>query len=407
MKVDPAASQKTKAQPPGVERPPETTAPRKRSARLSLTGDQERAREAIFAWRRQHPKQVLTLGGYAGTGKTTVIAETIKSLAERPHIAFCCYTGKASDVLREKLLQAGALNAGDYCGTIHGLIYEKVGEDANASGRAEILWRKKETIKTDFLVVDEASMVSRDIWDDLCSYGVPILAVGDHGQLPPVGDKYNLMERPDVRLETIHRQAQASPIVKLSLLARQEGRIPPGEYGPSAVKTNDRQAPWRIKSLGKAMFLCGRNKTRVDLNAQIRERLKIQSSEPIARDRVICLRNARRFKVFNGMLGALKSVQVLGERHYRAQIEMDSDILFKGRICRAQFGEERTLEYEEGQGCLFDWGYALTVHKAQGSEARQVVLFEERFFQMSDDDWRRWLYTGVTRASEDLIIIGD
>ena len=347
------------------------------------------------------------MGGYAGTGKTTVIAETIKALADRPHIAFCCYTGKASDVLREKLLQAGALNAGDYCGTIHGLIYEKIGEDENASGRAEILWRKKETIKTDFLVVDEASMVSKDIWDDLCSYGVPILAVGDHGQLPPVGDKYNLMEAPDVRLETIHRQAQASPIVKLSLLARQEGRIPVGEYGPSAVKTQDRQVPWRIKSLGKAMFLCGRNKTRVDLNAQIRERLKIRSTDPVAGDRVICLRNARRLKVFNGMLGALKSIQVLGDRHYRAKIEMDSDILFKGRICRAQFGEERTLDYEEGQGCLFDWGYALTVHKAQGSEAPQVVLFEERFFQMSDDDWRRWLYTGVTRASQNLIIIGD
>lgn len=87
--------------------------------------------------------------------------------------------------------------------------------------------------------------------------------------------------------------------------------------------------------------------------------------------------------------------------------EMDSDVLFKGSIFSAQFGQERTLEYEEGQGCLFDWGYALTVHKAQGSEAPQVVLFEERFTQMDDDQWRRWLYTGVTRASQELIVIGN
>lgn len=399
--------QENEVDPVNVNSPPTASAPRANKVCLNLTEDQAKAREAIFAWWRQKPKQVLTLGGYAGTGKTTVIAETIKSLAKRPAVAFCCFTGKATDILREKLLKAGALKPGDYCGTIHGLIYEKIGEDENDAGRTEILWRKKDSIKTDFLIVDEASMVSKEIWNDLCSYGVPILAVGDHGQLPPIGDKYNLMEKPDVRLETIHRQAQESPIVKLSLIARQDGRIPLGEYGPSAVKTQDPEAPWRMKPLEKVMFLCGRNKTRVSLNAQIRARLNIHFSEPVAGDRVICLRNARRFKVFNGMLGVINSIKVSGEHDYRARIKMDSDILFKGRICRSQFGEERTIEYEEGQGCVFDWGYALTVHKAQGSEAPRVVLFEERFSQMSDDEWRRWLYTGITRASQELIIIGN
>ena len=56
---------------------------------------------------------------------------------------------------------------------------------------------------------------------------------------------------------------------------------------------------------------------------------------------------------------------------------------------------------------LFDFAYALTVHKAQGSQAKRVIVFEERFKQMSDEDWRRWLYTAVTRAEEELIIIGD
>jgi exodeoxyribonuclease-5 len=55
---------------------------------------------------------------------------------------------------------------------------------------------------------------------------------------------------------------------------------------------------------------------------------------------------------------------------------------------------------------LFDFGYALTVHKAQGSQAKRVILFEERFPQMTDDNWRRWLYTAVTRAEEELYIIG-
>jgi len=57
-------------------------------------------------------------------------------------------------------------------------------------------------------------------------------------------------------------------------------------------------------------------------------------------------------------------------------------------------------------GDLFDFGYALTVHKAQGGQAKKVVLFEERFKKMSDQQWRRWLYTAVTRAEEELIIFG-
>ena len=56
------------------------------------------------------------------------------------------------------------------------------------------------------------------------------------------------------------------------------------------------------------------------------------------------------------------------------------------------------------RGDLFDFGYALTVHKAQGSQAKRVILFEERFSQMTDDEWRRWLYTAVTRAEEELFI---
>ena len=48
----------------------------------------------------------------------------------------------------------------------------------------------------------------------------------------------------------------------------------------------------------------------------------------------------------------------------------------------------------------------MTVHKAQGSQANRVILFEERFKQMDDLMWRRWLYTAITRAVEELYIVG-
>jgi exodeoxyribonuclease-5 len=58
------------------------------------------------------------------------------------------------------------------------------------------------------------------------------------------------------------------------------------------------------------------------------------------------------------------------------------------------------------RGDLWDFGYALTVHKAQGSQASDVLVFEERFARSNDDDWRRWIYTAVTRAQERLTVVG-
>jgi superfamily I DNA/RNA helicase len=85
---------------------------------------------------------------------------------------------------------------------------------------------------------------------------------------------------------------------------------------------------------------------------------------------------------------------------------------FQGLISVQQFKEDKTLSYTDLRkkslkGDLFDFGYALTVHKAQGSQAKKVVLFEQRFKRMTDDEWRRWLYTGVTRAEEELYIFGE
>ena len=76
------------------------------------------------------------------------------------------------------------------------------------------------------IIVDEASMVDDMMIRDLRSFGVPILAVGDHGQLPPVGGVGSLMKNPNLRLEQIHRQAEGNPIIALSKMMREEGRLP-------------------------------------------------------------------------------------------------------------------------------------------------------------------------------------
>jgi len=91
-------------------------------------------------------------------------------------------------------------------------------------------------------------------------------------------------------------------------------------------------------------------------------------------------------------------------------VDEDSQVLYQGPVAAKQFNSLTTLPITKKQlasaGQLFDYGYALTVHKAQGSEAPKVVLIEERSKHMSDEDWRRWLYTAVTRAERELFIFG-
>ncbi|HOW90516.1 MAG TPA: ATP-binding domain-containing protein, partial [Elusimicrobiales bacterium] len=97
---------------------------------------------------------------------------------------------------------------------------------------------------------------------------------------------------------------------------------------------------------------------------------------------------------------------------YSAEIDMDDSAKpYSGLVYAPQFGAPSGVNFTKdrvlaSRGDLFDFGYALTVHKAQGGQARRVVMFEERFQKMDDEMWRRWLYTAVTRAEEELYIFG-
>lgn len=389
-------------------------------SKFVLSDDQKKVLDAMLSWNTSNQREpYITVGGYAGTGKTTVIAEFRKELtklSEATKIAFCSYTGKAARVLQQRLKQQGALRLVDSVGTIHSLMYSPITDEKT---QEIIRWDKNKEIKTDLIVVDEASMVDEEIWFDLLSYGIPIVAVGDHGQLPPVRGTFNLMQSPMIKLEKIHRQNEGNPIIMVSLLARTEGVIPLGKFGEKVRKVNryDPEAREQIGSIldsynTETMLLCGYNKTRIDLNKYIRQQRGFETDIPKPRDRVICLRNNHTAQIYNGMLGSVESVDMRDDGNYFMQIALDGEEYpFRGDVLAEQFNAPTSLNFSKNRAItrqfdLFDFGYALTVHKAQGSQARRVILFEERFAKMSDDEWRRWLYTGVTRAEEELIIVG-
>jgi exodeoxyribonuclease V len=384
---------------------------------IELSDQQKEALAIVDKWFKSPEQGYMTLGGYAGTGKTTLMAYLSKVLRQqKPNlkIAFCSYTGKATRVLESRLRQHNAIQRGDSISTIHRLMYRP---EADADGNV-VSWRRRDQADFNYglIVVDEASMVTSQVWYDLQAYNVPILAVGDHGQLPPIDSDFNLMSNPQIKLEKIFRQQEGNPIIRLATMAREEGHIPYGMYG-SKVWKKQRSDSDTQETLGEilqsasndTLVLVGYNHTRQKLNKAIRGLREFESALPSRGDKVICLKNNVKYQLYNGMLGQIVDIDYAkaDQGYYEAVIDMDDDRRFEGAIASEQFGAMTTMKQGRGSDVqLFDFAYAITVHKAQGSQAERVILFEERFAKMTDDDWRRWLYTAVTRASEELYIVG-
>ncbi len=391
-----------------------------RSVLAHLSPDQQAIMDELRLWIRRPKGSHITVGGYAGTGKTTIAASLRNVLnADTPKrtVAFACFTGKASQVLKRKLFEQQAVYKDDTIGTLHSLIYKpRLDKHGRIKG-----WRRVSAIEADLIIIDEASMVTREMWQDIRSYGIPIIAIGDHGQLPPIGDEHSLMEKPDLRLETIHRHAQDNPILRVATLARTTGIIPYEQFSTTVLKVPRktdaaRQVVDRMfhAAVSDGLILCGRNATRVRINQKIRSMMGFTSDVPQVGERVICLKNNYMTDgepIYNGMVGILKKIAPHKDHWYEADIAFsDEHRFYTGTISRHQFHKERYVEDVPGIhykeiGDRFDFGYALTVHKSQGSQADRVLLFEEHAPYWEGQLWNRWLYTAVTRAVRELYII--
>jgi len=394
---------------------------------LELSPDQKSCMDDIMSWWKIGNSPLITFGGYAGCGKTTLIAELKKNL-ENVKVAFCSYTGKAASVLGSKLRAAEVLKADDYCGTIHSLIYFPI-----LNGKNQIIgWSLKDNLPDyDLIIIDEASMVNEEVFVDLSAYNLPILAVGDHGQLPPIGGNLNLMENPQLKLEKIHRQSENNPIIALSIMAREDGFIPYGAYGTTVVKTykkNDLIGQFLKHSgdFSQTAILCGFNKTRVKINKDIRKMFGYEDIYPQSGERVMCLKNNRQAKdcpIYNGVQGTVLHTKGMGQ-YLKMEVRIDGEEkTYFGPVAHDVFNvaspkmnhpkvkwmgpsdNEEYFKVEKRYPDYFDYGYALSVHKSQGSEWKRVMVIEQPCDLWKGNDWNRWLYTAITRASEQLLIV--
>jgi exodeoxyribonuclease V len=186
-----------------------------------------------------------------------------------------------------------------------------------------------------------------------------------------------------------------------------EGReLDIGRYGESQVVSRAELDPERVMSADQV--LVGRNNTRRSYNMRVRQRLNIEDPLPVANDKLVCLRNNRKKALFNGGLWRVKSRAQSKSKIITMRLSPDED--FGAKVTKVSVrgdcfgGAIETIPWEQRKPYdEFDYGYVLTVHKSQGSQWDDVVLFDESF--AFGESRARWLYTGITRAAKRLSVV--
>lgn len=381
--------------------------------RSILIENQIKAIDTIQEWFVNLNKNYFVLAGYAGTGKSFLIPYIVESLGLNiSQVGFCTFTGKASLVVTRKA-------KGKYeCSTLHSVLY-----DVQTLTTGEVVYIKKH--KSDFVgiklfIIDEASTVNAELLDDLMELGIPVLFIGDHGQLKPVGEVswiYNKLKNdPDFVLTDILRQAADNPIIKFATMARLGQEIPYGIYDHVAV-IDIEDIPKYYKSLLNAdQVLCGKNTTRHMYNKKIRQLKGITSPTPVEGDKLICLRNNKKktigkYSLVNGMVGFATNLQTRGDL---IDFTFTPDFVDKNikltAIQKEILGEnidfQERRNYEDNTDS-FNYGYAITTYKAQGSQWPNVFIINEPYMSCEANEFGynpEWLYTAITRAEENVII---
>ena len=371
-------------------------------------------------------KKYTVISGYAGSGKSTLVRFIIEALdVDEDDVCYCAFTGKAAEVLRKK----GNKNA---C-TLHKLLYESIPKPDGGFFRKPKLF-----LGYKIIVVDEVSMAPKSLIDLLFTHNVYVICLGDPGQLPPIdkNDDNHLLDHPHVFLDEIMRQAQESEIIRLTMKIRNNEPI--DYYNGKEVKI----IPYSQLNTGILQWgdqiLTATNAKRLAINDQMRQLLDYPNY-PVDGDKLICLKNYwetfsdNEDPLINGSIGILQNSfktwreipkitysnikkfdvlmgdLILPETNdiYNL-VDMDYKMILTGEKCcdwklSYKLGKLRQ-KYGDIVPKEFTYAYAITTHKAQGSEWNNVVVLEEQF-PFDKEEHKRWLYTACTRASERLVLI--
>ena len=421
-------------------------------SKIILSDDQQQARCDVLTALIDNGQPEAVLSGPAGSGKTTLMRALIQDLRDAGRLVkLLAPTGKAARRLHEV--------TGEATSTIHRPLYESVSSKLKATkkerGAYKLLAESKPDTLPSFedwlralraetnkaveedllfsdprqvgdagtvLVVDESSMVGLRLASDLRSQlsGAQVLWVGDREQLPPVNDRWGCeWGNPTALLTQIHRQAADSPIIGLATAIRSGQdwhRINPEPPVYRDACSPQRVAEWLAQQHSKnadAVCLTFTNAKRHKINALTRAVLGVSGEVLTVGERVLVTTNNYHVGLFNGevvrVAGIRERESVYGHAVHELQVEgvntLGGQPLWIGYDPEALAAGQRP----KGRGLLsIDYGYCLSIHKSQGSQWHTVGLIHDGacwgLANRNADDYRRLIYTAVTRAAERLLV---
>ena len=378
--------------------------------------------------RYKRKERYTVISGYAGTGKSTLVKFIVAALPNinpDEDVIYTSFTGKATQVLQKK----GNKNVS----TLHKLLFESIPKPDGTFFRKPV-----EFIPYKIVIVDECSMVPKELLQRLIKYNVHIICLGDPGQLPPINknEDNHLLDYPHVFLDEIMRQEAESEIINLTMDIR-AGK-PLTRYQGKEVQVLNKDELTTGMLLWADQIICAKNETRIALNNQMRDLLG-RSGGPQDGDKVICLKNnwdiysVNDNPLVNGTIGYLKDSfstyinlprQITSDgqpkkldiltANFISDTEEDYGILnmdkqlittgVPGLDWKTSYKMGRNWRFQDKIPDQFTYGYAITCHKSQGSEWDNVLVIEEGF-PFEKEEHKQWLYTAATRAAKKLVII--
>lgn len=370
----------------------------------NLTEKQREGLE-ICLKRYKNNKPYTIIAGYAGTGKSYLVNAIVDEFGfSENEVAYASYTGKAALVLQKQ---------GKNAITLHKLLYMSY-----PNGMGGFINKPKESLDPNLklIIVDEISMCPRELWRLLLKHNIYIIGLGDPFQLPPIGDDLKLLDNPHVFLTEVMRQALDNDIIKYSMELREGKKLLPGIRGKN-IQTYSKEEFTTGMMLWADQILCGKNVTRRQLNTEMR---KLLNKKGILADgdKLICTKNywdkisvAENFLI-NGTIGNVSNIKrnEFNEKDIRANFYVDDDSYGSLKLDYKYLTTGTPTVIKNLKGKVIpspyvemDYGYVITVHKAQGSQFNKVLVYDEHLY--NEENHNRWLYTAITRAVDKVVVL--
>jgi len=342
--------------------------------------------EKVRKWYSEEPLRVFIISGYAGCGKTT-LARKIPEQLNIHNYKMLAPTGKAATVLGNAQ-------------TIHSYLYNTKKDER--TGELRFYRKDPSQFYEMLLIVDEISMVNKELMRDLCLLNIPIIGLGDPAQLPPVNGTNDILSKPDIFLTKVYRNDGG--LLELATDIR-SGKKLKREYDSVQFRRNSIIRDFHLLR-DDSIIICRYNKTRNELNTKIRAEVKQFKKLLEVGDKLIVLNNSRTTGLMNGSIVKVLNVEYINLYYAFAIIDIEDDSGLRQRVkvnLNVILGTQSKLRQSRYDDSILsiDYAYTITCHKSQGSEFKEVFVIVEG---EQYDDFQKWYYTAVTRARSKLYI---